>query len=341
MRASGAAGKRAGAETQPLVALGPVHCERCRRRWPRRARGRIGLVPGIRPDDASGESGSSMRAPAPGRQSSSPVAQAASPSVPAAGSSPPPDRRRPASRTRSRHASAEPSQSCVVMRRNVGLGFAPDGATVLTATRMARPASGAPPRRAARRLPQPHRADKGAVLAERKAIVTTVVATCASGPWMRCRRSSRDGFRPCTGPAHPGDHLTPDGSHLVAWEAAPGPSKPLGPHPAASLPDGPPGSIFSVSPDGRLIAYDRGVKEAVTGSWRWRSSCRARRSAGTPPAWRSPTWPAAWASGRPGQGQVGILGRDPRSTTSASHATAPWPRRASTTRGRHEAGVAA
>ena len=95
----------------------------------------------------------------------------------------------------------------------------------------------------------------------------------------------------------------------------------FGPHPTRVLPDGPPErSIFSVSPDGRLIAYSRGVQEAVTGRWRWREqlssatfSRDSRRLAF--PDWQRPR-------GRlddPVRPRSGILGRDPESLRHRLH----------------------
>jgi WD40 repeat protein len=65
--------------------------------------------------------------------------------------------------------------------------------------------------------------------------------------------------------------FTRDGSHLVAmgvgaWTLETGSGRIR----HAFYPTILPGSIFSVSPNGRLIAYGRGVRETVTGRWRWR-----------------------------------------------------------------------
>ena len=65
--------------------------------------------------------------------------------------------------------------------------------------------------------------------------------------------------------------FTRDGSHLVAegvgaWTLETG----SGLIQRAFYPTVLPGSIFSVSPDGKLIAYGRGVRDTVTGRWRWR-----------------------------------------------------------------------
>jgi WD40 repeat protein len=106
--------------------------------------------------------------------------------------------------------------------------------------------------------------------------------------------------------------FTRDGSHLVAvgsgaWTLETG----SGRIQRAFYPTVQPGSIFSVSPNGRLIAYGRGVQEAVTGRWRWREqlssatfSRDSARLAFSDLAGRVGVWLRR-------SGDVRILGRDP------------------------------
>ena len=116
---------------------------------------------------------------------------------------------------------------------------------------------------------------------------------------MRCRRASRDGFPVC--------RSRPSRDHLRARRIAPG-CRGCGRVDArnrlrrirhAFLPTALPGSIFSVSPDGRLVAYGRGVRMRRRADGDGGCGCDRPRSAGTRPGWRSWTATGVWECGRP------------------------------------------
>ena len=205
---------------------------------------------------------------------------AASPSAPAAGSSRPrgPETARIWDTLPGRFGRALP-----VLRGHAGeisdVAFAPDGETVLTASddgsaRLWRAATGE--QLAVFRSPTaPTRA---LFSPSGKRIVTTRrgdvrVWAVDAVPAQFARRLP---------PVYPNPPIaaitfTRDGSHLVAagsgaWTLETG----SGRIQRAFYPTALPGSIFSVSPDGRLVAYGRGVQEAVTGRWRWRDAAVER-----------------------------------------------------------------
>jgi WD40 repeat protein len=108
--------------------------------------------------------------------------------------------------------------------------------------------------------------------------------------------------------------FTPDGSHLLAGSAT-GQAWTLdassGRIQREFLPQLPFGTTHSVSPDGRLVAYDAGVREVATGRWRWRA-----RLSGSTFSRDSARLAFADSKGRVGvwntrSGDVRILGRDP------------------------------
>ena len=255
-----------------------------------------------------------MHAPAPGRRSSSPAGRARiafSPGgrfVATAG----PETARIWDTLPARFGRALP-----VLRGHAGgisdVAFAPDGATVLTASddgsaRLWRAATGE--QLAVLRSPA---APKRALFSPSgKRIVTTRrgevrVWAVDSVPAQFARRLPPMFESPPIGAIT----FTRDGSHLVAmgsgaWTLETG----SGRIQRAFYPTVQPGSIFSVSPDGRLIAYGRGVQEVVTGRWRWREqlssatfSRDSARLAFVDMKGRVGVWTTR-------SGQVRILGRD-------------------------------
>ena len=289
----------------------------------------IGLVPGMRPDDATGElwivdarTGARKTIFVPGGAGSI----AFSPGgrfVATAG----PETARIWDTLPARFGRALP-----VLRGHAGgisdVAFAPDGETVLTASddgsaRLWRAATGE--QLAVLRSPA---APKRALFSPSgKRIVTTRrgevrVWAVDSVPAQFARRLPPMFESPPIGAIT----FARDGSHLVAAGSRrmdPG-NQARAESSARSIRQSYPGSIFSVSPDGRLIAYGRGVQEVDD-----RSLALAGAAVDATFSRDSARLAFVDAKGRVGvwttrSGQVRILGRDPEAYDAGSHATVPW-----------------